>query len=479
MANKISREKKLEKAIDNDKKIINTNMSFKTFYYIEKFPKKIYASYNDAVKSVNNLILDKYGIIQFLKFLYPLYNRTFLKNIKFGYSWDDGEKISLKYNENRTGYSRKNEELFWRILKDSLKKICINNEGKIFGVGNSGGLDSRVILYILNKLGEKYIGYTFGDISSDAVYIANKTAKILNFKNQTIEIEYDFFKKYWQIIIKKKPMYSLLYSWYFSALKSLPLFDVSITGFNGDNMLGSHLSNELIKIKKKSQLYRFIYDHYSMVSDNLLIQVLNDKSLVTKSYNDFLKNINNSENTKNENIFEEFNFKCRQLRFIINSINFDYCGNKTWYSPFCSKEFMNFALNLTFEERYHRKLYYNMARRYMKKLNKLRFERNYLSLNDKNYFKILIKKFFWYLDKKLKLKFYYKGSHKNVSKWIIQGNDFKYIKKLFNRPSKIFNEIFKTNFILNNLKLIFENNMYLFFNLLTIKLWIEENFKDK
>jgi len=452
-------------------------MKFKTFYYLKNKPNQNYSSFNDTVENDNNLILDKIGIIQFLKFCYPLYDRTFIKNIKFGFSWSNGEKISFRYNEKREGYSEGNETILWQIIQNSLKKICLDNKKK-YGIGNSGGLDSRIILYILKKLNVNFKAYTLGAPHSDAVYIANKTAKVLNFQNKNIKIEYDFLRKYWNIIIEKTPMYSLLTSWYYSALKNLPNFEIHITGFNGDNMLGSHLSNDLFDIENNKELFRYIYEHYSYVHDDLIKKVLNDDTFVDKSYNDFLKKINKSENVKKENIFEEFNFKCRQLKFIINAVNFDYCGNFEWESPFCSKKFMDFALNLTFEERFQRKLQYNTAKRFMKEFKKLRFERDFKSLKDKNTLKILTKKIFWKFDKKLKLHLYYKGNHKDVRNWLIQDNSVQFIADKLKKPSKLFDEIFNTKYILKNINLIFKSNLYLLFNLLTVKLWIEEKIKN-
>jgi hypothetical protein len=454
-----------------------TKMDFKTFYFIKNKENQKFDTFNYAIKKTKDLILDKIGIIQFVKFMYPLYDRTFFKSIKFGYCWKNGTKLEFKYNENLNGYSVENEKKLWDIIQNSLENISSDNE-KFYGVGNSGGLDSRLIIFILNKLNKKLIGYTFGDTPSDAVYIANKTAKKLKIRNENIKIEYDFLQKYWMLIVNKKPMHNLIYSWYYSAFQNLPSFDINITGFNGDNMLGSHLTNHLLYIKRLDQLYRYIYDHYGVISDDRLKYYLKDKNLINQSYSDYLKNIQKSDNTKNENIFEEFNFKCRQLRFIINSINFDFCGNHRWDSPFCSKEFMNLALNLTFKERYQKNLYFNTARKYMKELVNFRFERTFNSLKDKNKFKISIKRIFWGLDNKLNLRLYYRGSHKNVQKWLLASNSLEFMKDILRKPLPIFDEIFNSNLILRDINLLFKENIHFLFNILSVKLWLEKNLKN-
>ncbi len=448
-------------------------MKFIVYYYFDKENRKKCENFNQLVRKYKNkLTLDKIGIVQFIKFHYPLYKRTYIEEIKSGFQWENGEPLYFKYNENEKGYNKDKESILWEILKTSINNIC-NDKKKVYGVGNSGGLDSRIIIYLLKYFNINFKSYTFGEKKSDAVYIANKTAKILNFNNKIIEIEPDFLQKYWQLVIEKSTMFSILYSWYFSVYRDLPHMDVHITGFNGDNMLGSHLSEELIRISNKDELYKYIYFHYSYVANDLLKLVLNEKNLVKKVYLDYIENVSYSENKKNENVFEEFNFKCRQLKFIINSINFNYCQNIKWESPYISKDFMDFALNLTLDERFKRKLQYNMARKYLKKLNTLRFERNYFALGDQNKLKRRIKKIIWELDKKFNLRIYYKGSHKNIKEWINESNALKFIKQLFEKKSSLFDEIFNKQYIINNFYQIYQKNIHLLFNLLTVKVWID------
>ena len=125
-------------------------MDILTFYYLKNQPNRKYDSFVEAMNDSDKQF-DLLGIIQFLKFNYPLYDRTFVKNIKFSYSWKNREELNFRYNEKREGYSVKNEKSLWLILKNSLINICKDKQ-KIYGIGNSGGLDSRIILYFLKKL---------------------------------------------------------------------------------------------------------------------------------------------------------------------------------------------------------------------------------------------------------------------------------------------------------------------------------------
>lgn len=447
---------------------------FKTgFYLIGK--NKTFSSLNTILKKNNiNLSIDKIGIIQFIIFNYPLYNRTFIKNIKSFIVKSDGSQLDFTYSEDREGYHPSNENRLWKILQDTIIQFTRDKQ-KVYGVGNSGGLDSRVILYLLHKVNANIASYTLGDTYSDAVFIADKVAKRLKIFNHHISIEPDFLERYWETVIEKKPLYSLLYAWYLSGANSLPPFDIHIIGFNGDNMLGSHLSKELLTFQNKENLYKYIYNHYRMVSDELLWPILRDKELLKLAYEDHRQEIKKSNNKRNENIFEEFNFRCRQLRFIKNVIAFDYCGKYDWKSPFFTEKFVDFALLLTFEERYQSRLYYNTVKKYMKEFNNLRFERSPFSLADQNRkFIKSLKRFLWEKDNKFNLHLYNKGNHKNIRKWIEYSDTLKFIKVKFKTPNELFSYIFNTQYVIDNLDYLISQNMYIVFNLLTVKLWMEK-----
>src|SRR5262245_37047954 len=88
--------------------------------------------------------IDKIGIVQFILFKHPLYDRTFLEDVKFNYCRPDGREFELEYRENRDGYDSKNEERLWELLNAILKEY-MSDSRKLYGIGNSGGLDSRFI----------------------------------------------------------------------------------------------------------------------------------------------------------------------------------------------------------------------------------------------------------------------------------------------------------------------------------------------
>lgn len=419
--------------------------------------------------------LDKIGITQFVLFNYPLYRRTFLKDIKYAFINSDGNQFHFRYKNERSmfDYSKKNEEMLWNLLSEIVKKITIRKD-LIYGVGNSGGMDSRVILYLLKAAGVSISAYTLGDMPSDAVFIANVVAQRLAIRNQTVPIECNFLELYWRDVLESRPMYSLLHSWHLSAIGNLPKFDIHVTGFNGDNMLGSHLTKHLTEIKDLDELYRYIYTHYMICDKKCAISIIRKKELIEDAYDDFYQNISICENSRNEDIFEEFNFMCRQLRFIKNVINFDYCGRTKWVSPFFNEDFLRFALTLTFAERYKRRLCLRTIYKYMPELRHIRFERKCYAPYDQLYpYLLTFKKLVWKVDQKLKLGLYFKGNHKDVKKWMAKGESLRFIENQFKTSSAKFQELFDVRYIIDNLVILFEKELNLLLNLLTVNLWLK------
>lgn len=436
----------------------------------------LFNSFNEAliVQDAPSLRVDAIGIAQFLLFLYPLYERTFVRGVALSVRNNDGTPFRLRYQEGRQGYDTENETRLWGVLQESMRRLCAD-ENKTYGVGNSGGMDSRVILYLLHTLGKKSAPYTLGDSPSDAVFIATKVASTLRMVNTVVPIERDFLPRYAKRVVRERSMYSTLYSWYLSGERRLPAFDVNLTGFNGDNMLGSHLTGVLSAIGNKDALYKFIYNHYRVVDDRIVRQFLRApyRHFLDAAYEDYLNHIRSSDNTRNENIFGEFNFMCRQMRFIRNSLIFDFCGRYEWFSPFYTKEFMDLALSLTLDERFERRLYCATLKRYMGVFRNLRFAGGPLSNSDLERPIIRrVKEYLWTKGEKYGLSFF-KGNHKNTIAWMEESDALDFIRECFQVPSPVFDELFQVEVILDNLSMLFSKHVHFLFNLLTVKLWIE------
>jgi len=420
--------------------------------------------------------LDLVGIVQFLLFMYPLYGRTFVEDIRFQATDPTGAPLELRFSEDRSGYDQQNEDRLWQTLVEGMNEVAPSPECT-YGIGNSGGMDSRVVLFLAHQQGLKIAPYTLGDAPSDAAFIAGKTAQRLGLSNSVVPIERDFLQKYWRETLLKKPMHSLVYAWYLSGARALPPFERHLTGFNGDNMLGSHLSERLRGSGSCEETLSCICSHYQYVSPEVLMPLLSGayRETVQHGFDDLRSEIRKSNHDRPENIFEEFNFKCRQLRFIKNSVNFDYCGRYEWASPFFTRGFMDFATTLTWEERLNRRLYSNTLRRYMPQLSDLRFERGPSSLaDDRRPLRRFAKQWLWKNGPRAGIRMH-RGNHKRVSAWMNESGALKFVEDCFLRPSAAFSELFDVGRIREQLECLFERRLHLLMALFTLERWLHEN----
>lgn len=420
--------------------------------------------------------LDLLGLTQFILFLYPFFDRTFAQGVSFRAGLAGGTPFHLRFEEGRTDYDPNNEERLWEVLGRSMEHLC-GGKAAVYGVGNSGGMDSRVILYIARQQGVSLAPYTLGDSPSDAMHIAFRVAKRLGLGNQAVAIPRRFLQSYAEQLILERPMYSLIYTWYMGGADGLPPFDVHLTGFNGDNMLGSHLPEGIDQVQDAQQLRDIIYGHYLVNSPEALRGYLRPayRDLPDAVREDFDTRLAHTRHLHPENVFEEFNFMSRQLRFIMQSVNFDFCGRYPWCSPFFTKEFMEFATTLSFAERFGRRLYRNTLRRYMPELRNIRFEREPLSLADETNPRLRnAKQWLWRKGPKLGIKIN-RGNHKNVQRWMRAGGALDFIAKHLDADSQLFAEVFDIGAIRRQLGALFEERLHLLMALFTVKYWLDVN----
>ena len=447
----------------------------KTSYRLAPQQKEL-AHFHDAFNGgEKKFAIDKIGIIQFMLFKHPLYDRTFLEDVKFKYRRHDGRDFEMVYQEDRDGYDPKNEERLWELLNASLKEYT-SDRSKLYGIGNSGGLDSRFIVYITAKLKANAYLYTVGNAPSDAVHIAKIVAERLGAESHHIPVEADYLKIYAEEFVETRPMYSFESSWWLSAREALPDFNLILTGFNGGCMRGCHLSPALRKIEERDELYKYIYSYpgFRTASDELLAPLLIDSSILTDSFKDFRSHVMKSKNNRPENISDEFDLLNRQFRFILQCPGFDFLNKYAWVSPYFNEEFLNFSAQLTYEERLDEALFKNTAKRYMKELIDIRFDRKPLKLTDQNGYVKKIKNRLWMLDQKYKSKVYFKGSHKGFNNRCLDQKNYQFIVDTFRAPNEIFNGLFKEDYLRDNLDVLIEKHYGLILNLLPVKIWMDK-----
>ena len=241
------------------------------------------------------------------------------------------------------------------LLKNSSARILKAYPDNDFLIGLSGGLDSRLAAKYAIQSGYKLKPFVFGNKNSDAVKIASKVAKQLKLDLNIQYIKNSFFD------LKKEhvaydPMMNIMYTAYCSVKDNLPSAECVLSGFNGDNIFGSHIK-------------QFYFDETLSFSQKLnkrYKQVNLDISDSDLSYYDSLK-------MEDWQKLEIFNYENRQLRFIKNSPSFNFYGKyKNMCSLFADIDVVEFALKLPLSQLVNCRFYHDFLRSCHKELIKVR-----------------------------------------------------------------------------------------------------------
>lgn len=308
------------------------------------------------------------GIYQIQAGEYLIYNKA------------DGSLIKSYYHRYLHGnYFSDPEEVLLDQLDDVMirvfQRLIETTKGKQLVVPLSGGLDSRIIVAMLKRLGvDDVICFGYGKRGNHEAEISRQVAEMLGYR--WLFVEYT----------KEK-----LYSWYNSEqmnkyldyagnLTSLPHIQdffavkelkekgvvsgnaVFVPGHSGDMLAGSWIPDESsFNIDNHNQFFDHIMKkHYSLWQwHKTANKIIN---------NIFQKRINSSVNITCINDFDSFvgaielfNFNERQAKFIVNSVRVYEFFNFEWWIPFWDNELIDFFLKISFEKKLNCLLYYLFA----------------------------------------------------------------------------------------------------------------------
>lgn len=464
---------------------------FNLYYSYNKNFLCISDSFNEILKNFKfNLDdIDIDSIYEFIIFEFPLFENTFIRKIKtlpMGtlFKIDLNEKnlqkkqyfdYVFRINQNLT-FEKAIEKLNSLFEKSIERIIRINKKTTTYGLGLSGGMDSRLIAYYLIKNRIKLKTFIFGEKESDAYYIANKLRKLLRLDHYELGYNKNFFKEC-DKSINFNPMINTQYVWYFSVHKKLPKFDVLLTGYNGDNQFGSHLDYNDLLIKDEEDFVKKIFHKYYELGDiKTILKFFYDESIYLKIKNKIIEFTKLSSNFEYWQKKEEFNYKYRQRIYIKNNPSFNFLGLFNPITIFIDPDLIEFLLTIPFEFRLNRDLFFKFLKEKIPSLLKIRPERSLPTyFQDSLILKIfsIIK----YIDLRLKTNFFFKKSHKEIWNWLSGNKNFSsYLKKVFSIENWLFYEIIKKKKLIDLIKKQkwdkFE--IQLIFRFLTIKLFLDK-----
>lgn len=259
---------------------------------------------------------------------------------------------------------------FLRLIENTVKL------GKKLVVPLSGGLDSRIIIAMLKRLGvNDVICISYGRKGNRESMISKKVAETLGY--DWLFVEYTAQKWYECYNSKEADCYklfagnlsSLPHMQDFLAVKELQnrgeLLEnsVFIPGHAADMLSGGHIPRYYLNSLKKYDSEIFVIDslkfHYVLwkwPSDSELEHTFKEK------LNKSIFGLEINDNKTCASAIEFFDFSERQAKFIVNAVRvYEFFGYE-WRTPFWDTELIDFFLKVPLEYRINQSLYIKYAR---------------------------------------------------------------------------------------------------------------------
>jgi asparagine synthase (glutamine-hydrolysing) len=360
--------------------------------------------------------INKWSSIEFEQTGYVTLSNTLYDNI---YQVQAGECIVIDHSQNQMNFNRyryydflhkvgstyKIGELFSLMdysINNVFRRLDHSTKNKTLVVPLSGGLDSRLIISNIHKIGRKNVlCFFYGRKNSREELVSKSIARELSYNWVSVE----YTKKKWNECFNdgsfaKYFRYagngsSLPHIQDFLAIKELknrsllPENSVFIPGHTGDFISGGHIPNmhNLSNINKESLVNSIIDKHYIL----WIIKNYPHFSIINKYITSRVKHALKSHDiiSKNDlaNIFENWEWKERQSKFIINSCRvYEFYGFE-WRLPLWDLEFINYWSRIPLEMRENKKLY----KEYLLNSN---YKNLFSDFNYKNFEKNNFKSFF-------------------------------------------------------------------------------------
>ncbi len=248
--------------------------------------------------------------------------------------------------------------VFLRVFEAHFKALSDN----FIAISLSGGFDSRLVAAMCAKYHpENVICYTFGIRNNKEVAPAKEIAKRLGFK--WIFIEYNtgqiegfmgdnFFEDYYQYASNLSGMFYMQDYFAVKYLKQnnlVPDNCVFIPGFSGDMLAGGHLIPKLCLKHGKRNIARLIFKEFFN-----LVRLTREKQLnILKLIEDKIP----SGEFESWKVFETWDRKERQAKFIVNSAMVYSFFGYSYVLPLFDNELIDFFSGLPFQFKLDKKLY--------------------------------------------------------------------------------------------------------------------------
>jgi hypothetical protein len=477
--------------------VFNDRLGMKDIYlYKEGNDWSLGTSFNEVADLVESPTPDEVAIRQFIRYGYPLYGRTFLKQVSL---CPPGCIIEI---DTLTG-NLSEPKRYWQlapepVITDSAKALpqlvdlmdnavreSFNEPDKRYLVANSGGLDSRCNLLFASRNKLRFSTYTYGGaLKSDAMHVAASINKALRINDaRYIKVETgSFLSQHAGTHMRHAPLLPMYSSWYFSPYQHLADAHVNVNGFASvflDSFTYRDEKGRFENLWNQSFVNKAVYcsDVYQE-ADNQLMEVLFRKPMMNDIFDEFVTGLNSFNTNDLGQLCDAFDLEHRQRCLNKQEPWNDFYGKMEERSPLTHNSIIDFSQQLSFELRHQRKLYKDAMAAVAGPLAKVRFERTPFGMVPDAPIIAKLKNLAWRADMKLYKKagysFWFKGTHKNVAAWMLMDENIRFIRTELFTSNPLFEQLFDVSYIRENHEHLIRQNFVVFSAVLTIFLFLKD-----
>ncbi|MDP4189460.1 MAG: asparagine synthase-related protein, partial [Bacteroidota bacterium] len=350
--------------------------TFPLFYCLKD--KEFYVS--DSIESLMGITglkdPDPLSQLEFRSTAFVAGRETLIKGI---YQVQAGEMVCLrKYKAEQSFYHTyttsftvdSTKEVFTKkfeeLLDDVFGRLIASLGGRTIVLPLSGGYDSRLIAVMLKKYDVRnVICFTYGRRDNPEMEISSKTACILGYPWYFVEytpelirdfIQDDCFQEYFRYSAQYSSMFYMQEYFavkYLTEHSLIPKDAVFVPGHSGDFLGGSHLDGKLKPHSSAKKLVNEIFNR------NFILSGLSGKEkqmLKAKIWNP-VKEEGSEKKLLTYSLYENWDLKERQAKFIINSSNVYYYFGHQVRLPLWDTGLVNFFNILPYELKLYKRFY--------------------------------------------------------------------------------------------------------------------------
>ncbi|MBN2424628.1 MAG: hypothetical protein JXR46_00445 [Calditrichaceae bacterium] len=364
--------------------------SFPIFYIYKDRSIILSDSARSLLENCRDKSLDEDAVNEFLKLGYVTGTQTLIKELKqlkagqcLVYDKKTGSLEINKYYQflHKDSLSGDEEKLFKmldNVHERVFSRLFNSLNGRQVAVPLSSGLDSRLIIFMLKKLGySNVVAYTFGRPDNFEAVVSRKISDKLGYK--WLFVDYSLKKWYqWYHSEERKKFSNYadnltaiahLLEWptvnFFKTNRVLNDDCIFIPGHTGDFITGMHIPEWFLGKK---------YIYQDELLDSIIKKHYNLYDWTKKSPKDFHlykqkilsiieeKDIYSPDEAANN--FELWEWQERQAKFICNAVREYEFYNYEWRLPFWDGELMDFWCNIPLRYRIKRNLFHKYMLKY-------------------------------------------------------------------------------------------------------------------